>query len=221
MKKARLAVLLSGRGSNLQALIDACATPDFPAEIALVVSNRPDAAGLDRARAAGLTALAIDHKAFGKGEEGRKAFEEPLNDALSDANVDYVCLAGFMRLFTSDFTIKWRGRMINIHPSLLPSFKGVNVHERMIDTGIKIAGCTVHFVTSDMDAGPIIGQAALAVNPGETVDSLADRILQLEHRLYPACIKLLAEGKARLSANSRVTLDKKFISDETIVCPNL
>ncbi|MEO0399590.1 MAG: phosphoribosylglycinamide formyltransferase [Pseudomonadota bacterium] len=219
MAKARLAVLISGRGTNLQALIDACATPDYPAEIVLVLSNRPKAAGLDRARKANLETTIIDHKPFGSDDEGRAAFDAALDDALQAANVDYVCLAGFMRLFTADFTQRWRGRMINIHPSLLPAFKGLSVHERMIEQGVKIAGCTVHFVTSEMDAGPIIGQAASPVRPDDTAETLAARILTLEHQLYPACVRLLAEGKARISANNRVQLPADVATDASIVFP--
>ncbi|NOX94693.1 MAG: phosphoribosylglycinamide formyltransferase [Alphaproteobacteria bacterium] len=195
MAKAKLAVLISGRGSNLQSLIDAAADPDYPAEISLVISNRPKAAGLARATKAGITQTTIDHKDF----QTREDFEAALDDALRLAKVDYVCLAGFMRMLTPNFVNDWRGRLINIHPSLLPAFKGMHVHERMIDAGIKLAGCTVHFVSAEVDAGPIIGQAAIPVLPGDTADTLADRILQQEHKLYPACIRLLAETKARLS----------------------
>ncbi|MEO1016040.1 MAG: phosphoribosylglycinamide formyltransferase [Pseudomonadota bacterium] len=219
MSKTRVAILFSGRGTNLQALIDAAASDDFPAEITLALSNRPDAEGLTRARDAGVTTRVIDHKAFGKGEAARAAFEAPLQEALDAAKVDFICLAGFMRVFTSDFTRAWRGRMINMHPSLLPAFRGVSVHERTIESGAKIAGCTVHFVSSEVDAGPIIGQAALAVRPADTPETLAARILELEHRLYPTCLRLLAEGKARLGANDRVTFDASLATDEVIVTP--
>ncbi|MEM6413360.1 MAG: phosphoribosylglycinamide formyltransferase [Pseudomonadota bacterium] len=221
MTRARLAVLISGRGTNLQALLDAATTDGYPAEIALVISNRPDAAGLVRARNAGVEAIALDHKKFGKGEKGRAAFDAVLHQTLETTNVDYICLAGFMRLFTADFAQKWRGKMINIHPSLLPAFKGLNVHERMIEQGVKIAGCTVHFVSPAMDEGPIIGQAALAVRPDDTPETLADRILELEHKLYPSCVRLLVEGKARISANNRVKLPEDEATETKIVFPDL
>lgn len=197
LTKARIAVLISGRGSNLQALIDAAADPDFPGEIVLVISNRPKAQGLERAIEAGIQQETIDHKDF----ESRQDFEASINDALKIAKVDYVCLAGFMRRLTDNFASDWRGRLINIHPSLLPAFKGLHVHERMIEAGVKLAGCTVHFVSAEVDAGPIIGQAAVPVLPGDNEESLAARILEQEHRLYPACLRLLIEGKARLAGH--------------------
>lgn len=198
MPKARIAVLISGRGSNLQALIDATAEPDYPGEIVLVISNRPKAQGLERAAKAGIQQETIDHKDF----ESRQDFEAALNDALKIAKVDYVCLAGFMRRLTDSFASDWRGRLINIHPSLLPAFKGLHVHERMIEAGVKLAGCTVHFVSAEVDAGPIIGQAAVPVLPGDNEEKLAARILEQEHRLYPACLRLLIEGKARLAGHT-------------------
>lgn len=193
--EAKLAVLISGRGTNLQSLIDATAAPDFPAEIAIVISNRPKAQGLIRADKAGIPHKVIDHKDF----ETREDFETALDETLRLANVEFVALAGFMRMLTAGFVNKWRDRLINIHPSLLPSFRGLHVHERMIDAGVKLAGCTVHFVSAELDAGPIIGQAAVPVLPGDTAETLAARILEEEHKLYPACIRLLAEKKARVS----------------------
>ena len=207
MARKKLAVLISGRGSNLQSLLDAAAAKDFPAEIALVISNKPDAGGLARAEKAGVPQLTINHRDFGKGPAARAAFDGALSDALAKADIDFICLAGFMRILTEEFVERWRGKLINIHPSLLPSFKGLDVHERMIEAGVKIAGCTVHFVTAEMDAGPIIGQAAVPVMPGDDADTLAARILTEEHRLYPACVKLLAEGKARLTAKGIVEFD--------------
>jgi phosphoribosylglycinamide formyltransferase-1 len=198
MPKARIAVLISGRGSNLQALIDAASDPDYPGEIVLVISNRPKAQGLERASKAGIAQETIDHKDF----ESREDFEAAVNDALKIAKVEYVCLAGFMRRLTDGFASDWRGRLINIHPSLLPAFKGLHVHERMIESGVKLSGCTVHFVSSEVDAGPIIGQAAVPVLPGDNEEKLAARILEQEHKLYPACLKLLIEGKARLAGHS-------------------
>ncbi len=200
MKKMRVAILISGRGSNMKSLIDAAAEPAFPAEIALVISNNPEAAGLLTAGNAGIPAATIDHRPFGHGESGRRAFEAALDTALGDAGADLVCLAGFMRLLTADFAERWTGRLLNIHPSLLPAFRGLDVHARMIEAGVKIAGCTVHFVSADTDAGPIIGQAAVPVNQGDTPEGLAKRILAEEHRLYPECVRRIAAGEIRLNA---------------------
>ena len=177
MPKTPIAVLISGRGSNLQSLIDASQAEDYPAEIALVISNRSKAKGLKRAAKANIPTLVIDHKPFGDGEAARAEFDSEITRALEAANVSYVCLAGFMRLLSPQFVERWRGKLLNIHPSLLPAFKGVNVHQRMIEQGVKIAGCTVHFVTAEMDAGPIVGQAALAVRPDDTEATLSERIL--------------------------------------------
>ena len=202
MKRAKIAVLISGRGTNLQSLLDACATEDFPAEVSLVISNRPNAPGLERATKAGVTQAVIDHKEF----QSREDFDTAMNDALQVSGVDYVCLAGFMRMLSPWFVEQWRKRLINIHPSLLPAFKGLHVHERMIDAGVKIAGCTVHFVSADLDGGPIIGQAAVPVLPNDTHKTLAERILEQEHKLYPACLKILVTGGARLSAGKVLSL---------------
>lgn len=214
MAKARIAVLISGRGSNLQALIAACADPDYPAEIALVISNRPKAQGLDRAGDAGIKREVVNHKDF----QTREDFEAALNHALRTEKIDFICLAGFMRVLTANFASDWRGRLINIHPSLLPSFEGLHVHERTIDSGVKIAGCTVHFVSADVDSGPIIGQAAAPVLPGDDADKLAARILELEHRLYPACLRLLIEGKARLHGGS-VIYDSAVVATGALINP--
>lgn len=194
MAKTKLAILISGRGSNMQALIDACAQPDFPAEIALVLSNRPDAGGLDRAKEAGLPTAVVDHAGY----ETREAFEAVMSDLIEASGAQLVCLAGFMRLLTADFVNHWRDRLINIHPSLLPAFPGLHTHERAIEAGVKLHGCTVHFVRAEMDNGPIIGQAAVPVLSGDTPDTLAARVLAAEHKLYPACVKLVASGKARV-----------------------
>lgn len=207
MARKKLAVLISGRGTNLQSLLDAAARDDYPCEVALVISNRPGAAGLERAAKAGVPHKTIDHREFGKGEEGRLAFEAALTEALTEAGANIICLAGFMRIVTPKFVERWSGKLINIHPSLLPSFKGLEVHERMIEAGVKLAGCTVHFVSAEMDAGPIIGQAAVPVLPGDDARKLAARILAEEHRLYPACVKLIAEGKARLTEGGTVIFD--------------
>ena len=172
-----------------------------------------------------VTTLVIDHKKFGTKEQnyedGRPEFDAALTAALEEADVDYICLAGFMRLLTNDFVSRWRGRLLNIHPSLLPAFRGLNVHERMIDAGVKIAGCTVHFVATEMDAGPIIGQAAVPVLPGDDPKTLAARILAEEHRLYPACLRLLAEGNARLTAGNIVVLGEDVRADAALRNPNL
>ena len=195
MSKTKLAILISGRGSNMQALIEACSVPEFPAEIALVLSNRPDAGGLDRAKAAGLPTAVVDHTGY----ETREAFEAVMSDLIEASGAQIICLAGFMRLLTTDFVNDWRDRLINIHPSLLPSFPGLHTHERAIEAGVKLHGCTVHFVRAEMDNGPIIGQAAVPVLSGDTPEALAQRVLVAEHQLYPACVKLIASGKARVS----------------------
>lgn len=206
MARLKVGVLISGRGSNLQALLDAVAATDFPAEIALVISNVPGAAGLDRARAAGVPVVTIDHKKFGKGLEGKEAFEAALHRALEGAAVELVCLAGFMRLLSPAFVARWQGRLINIHPSLLPAFKGLDVHAAMLRAGVKIAGCTVHYVSAEMDAGPIIGQAAVPVLPEDTPETLAARILAEEHRLYPECVRRIALGQAPIGVDGGVAL---------------
>ena len=219
MARKKIAVLISGRGSNLQSLIDAAAAPDYPVEIALVVSNVPGAAGLERAERAGAPTATVDHRAFGKGREGRIAFEQALTAVLDNANPDLVCLAGFMRLLTDEFVTRWYGKLINIHPSLLPAFKGLDVHQRMIDAGVRIAGCTVHFVSPRMDSGPIIGQAAVPVLEGDDADALAARTLREEHRLYPACVRLLASGKARLAPSGKVVFSEDVIAGAPLLNP--
>lgn len=206
MGRLKVGVLISGRGSNLQALIDAARSPDYPAEIAIVISNVPGAAGLQRARDAAIATATIDHRTFGKGPAGKADFEGSLQAALEDARVGLVCLAGFMRLLSPAFVARWRGRLINIHPSLLPSFKGLDVHAEMLRAGVKIAGCTVHYVSAEMDAGPIIGQAAVPVLAQDTPDTLAARILAEEHRLYPECVRRIALGQAQIGADDLVRL---------------
>jgi phosphoribosylglycinamide formyltransferase 1 len=191
--KKRTAILISGRGSNMRSLVEAARTDDYPAEVVLVVSNRPDAAGIGWAIEQGLRAVVIDHKDY----PSRADFERALQSALETHEVELVALAGFMRLMTPEFVARWHDRMINIHPSLLPSFKGLHTHEQAIAAGVKIAGCTVHFVRAEMDAGPIIGQAAIPVLEGDTAETLAARILKVEHRVYPAALRLVAAGLAR------------------------
>ena len=190
--RKRVGVLISGRGSNLQALIDAARAPDFPAEIVTVISNRPGAYGLVRASEAGIAGAVIDHKAYGS----RRAFDVVLDGALREAGCDFVCNAGFMRLLTPGFVEAWRDRQINIHPSLLPAFRGLHPHERALETGVRLAGATVHFVRSEMDAGPIILQAAVPVLTGDTAETLAARVLEAEHVIYPRALALVASGQA-------------------------
>jgi phosphoribosylglycinamide formyltransferase-1 len=190
--RKRAGVLISGRGSNLQSLLDACRDPGYPAEIVLVVSNRPGALGLERAREAGVPALTIDHKAY----PSRAAFDAELDRALRDAGVEILCSAGFMRLLTAGFVEAWRDRQLNIHPSLLPAFRGLHPQQQALDAGVCISGATVHFVRAEMDAGPILAQAAVPVRPDDSVETLAARILQAEHRIYPQALALVASGAA-------------------------
>lgn len=192
MKKA-VAILISGRGSNMRALIAATQAPDYPARIACVISNREDAPGLQEARALGMPTQVIPSKGL-----NREDFEIRLNDALRQAQAEIICLAGFMRLFTPDFTRAWYGRMLNIHPSLLPAFKGLDVHQRVVESGVRYTGCTVHFVSPEMDEGPIILQAAVPVPQDATPEQVADAVLMEEHKLYPQALHLLAEGRLKI-----------------------
>jgi len=194
--KKRVGVLISGRGSNLQALIEACKAPDYPARIVLVISNVPSAQGLLRAEASLVPALTINHQDFASREE----FDAALDLALDEAGVELLCNAGFMRLHSNGFVERWRDRHLNIHPSLLPAFKGLHVHTRVLAEGVKITGTTVHFVRPEMDTGPIVAQAAVSVLPGDTPDSLAARVLNAEHRLYPLALRLVASGAVRVDA---------------------
>jgi phosphoribosylglycinamide formyltransferase-1 len=193
--KRRVAILISGRGSNMAALIQAAMAEDFPAKIALVISNRADAGGLEKAKASGVPTLTIESKPFGK---DRAAFEAGLQAALDEHRIDLICLGGFMRLFTAEFVERWYGRMLNIHPSLLPSFPGLDPHGQALSAGVKISGATVHFVIPETDAGPILMQGAVAVRDDDTPDTLAARILAIEHRIYPDALRLLAGGRTRL-----------------------
>jgi phosphoribosylglycinamide formyltransferase-1 len=192
--KKRVAVLISGRGTNMMALIEAARAPDYPAEVSLVISNRPDAQGLQRASLAGVKALAIDHRAH----KTRDAFDAAVEAALTGEGIELVCHAGFMRIQGDAFAGRWLGRQLNIHPSLLPSFRGLHPHQQALDAGVRISGCTVHFVTAQLDAGPILAQAAVPVLAGDTPQTLADRVLVAEHRLYPLALRLVAGGLARL-----------------------
>ncbi len=193
--KRRAAILISGRGSNMAALIAAAQAPDYPAEIALVLSNRPDAKGIAMARSAGLATAIVDHTQFGK---DREAFEQALQRELEARRIDIVCLAGFMRLLTPWLVSRWQGRMLNVHPALLPAFKGVDTHARALAAGVKIHGATVHFVTPEIDFGPIIAQAAVTVRDDDTTDTLAARVLSVEHEIYPLALRLVAEGRVRI-----------------------
>ncbi len=194
MARVRTGVLLSGRGSNLQALIDAAGQPGFPARIALVVSNQPEARGRRRAAEAGIATAVIDHRAY----PTRAGFEEALTAALEGAGVELAALAGFMRVLGAGFVAHWRDRLINVHPSLLPAFPGLDTHARALAAGVKLHGCSVHFVREEVDHGPIIGQAAVPVLPADDAETLAARVLRAEHRLYPACLRLVAEGRVRV-----------------------
>jgi phosphoribosylglycinamide formyltransferase 1 len=194
MAKLRVGVLISGRGSNMRALIEACADSTYPAEIVVVISNVPEAPGLAHAAAAGIATVIIDHKAYAE----RSAFDDALHAALLSRKVDLVCLAGFMRLLTEAFVDRWHDRLVNIHPSLLPAFRGLRVHERVIAYGARFSGCTVHFVRPAMDDGPIIVQAVVAVHSDDDPERLAARVLAAEHRSYPLAVRLIAEGRARV-----------------------
>jgi len=196
--KRRVAILISGRGSNMAALIDAAKSADFPAEIVAVISNRADAPGLEKAEASGIAAVVIESKPFGKDRAG---FEAVLQRALEEKKVDLICLGGFMRLFTAEFVQRWYGRMLNIHPSLLPSFPGLDPHGQALQAGVKISGATVHFVIPETDAGPIIMQGAVTVADDDTAETLSQRILGIEHRIYPEALRLLASGKLRLEGD--------------------
>ena len=195
--RVRTGVLISGRGSNMGALIEAARRADFPAEIALVLSDKPDAAGIAAARAAGVAAKALDARQFA----GKPAFEAAMTGALEAAGVEVVCLAGFMRILSAAFVERWRGRILNIHPSLLPDLKGLHTHERALAEGRAEHGCTVHFVTADLDAGPILAQARVPVLPGDDADRLAGRVLVEEHRIYPQALEAAARA-VRAAGNS-------------------
>jgi phosphoribosylglycinamide formyltransferase 1 len=196
--KRRVAILISGRGSNMAALIQAAKAADYPAEIAVVISNRPDAGGLGKAGESGIPAVVIESKPFGK---DRAAFEAVLQSALDEHRVDLICLGGFMRLLTAEFVQRWYGRMLNIHPSLLPSFPGLEPQAQALRAGVKISGATVHFVIPQTDAGPILMQGAVAVRDDDTPDTLAARILEIEHRIYPDAVRLVASGQIRLEGD--------------------
>lgn len=202
--KRRVAILISGRGSNMAALIKAAAAADYPAEIAVVISNRADAPGLQRAQASGVATAVIESKPFGKDRAG---FEAELEAMLERHGVELICLAGFMRLFTAEFVRRWYGRMLNIHPSLLPSFPGLDPHGQALRAGVKISGATVHFVIAETDAGPILMQGAVSVSDHDTAETLSERILEVEHRIYPDALRLVASGGVRLDGDICKTPD--------------
>ncbi len=209
--KLKIAILISGRGSNLQSLIDhfGPVITGSPIEIVLVLSNRPDAFGLARAKKAGIPSLVIDHKAY----PDRAAFDAAMDQAIRASGAEMVVLAGFLRLLTDGFIAGWRDKLVNIHPALLPSFKGLHTHARALEAGVRFHGCTVHFVRHEMDTGPIIAQAALPVRPEDTEESLGRRVLEAEHRLFPLALRLIAEGKVRVENERAVIDDAAFAGD--------
>lgn len=205
--RKRIGILISGRGSNMSALIDACKNPNYPAEIVTVISNVPEATGLEAAQKAGIVTATVDHKEY----PSREAFEKDLDGALRAVEVEIICSAGFMRLLTESFVEAWRDRQLNIHPSLLPAFKGLHTHERAIEAGVKLSGCTVHFVRTEMDSGPIIAQAAVPVLADDTPEELAARVLTAEHRLYPFALELVASGKTKVDGERVVFTGKQAV----------
>jgi phosphoribosylglycinamide formyltransferase-1 len=212
--KKRVAILISGRGTNMVSLAEAARAPDYPAEIVLVVSNRPNAAGIERARTLGLKTAVVDHKAFAS----REAFDEAVEAALIAEDVELVCQAGFMRIQSAAFATRWLGKQLNIHPSLLPLFKGLHPHQQALDAGVRISGCTVHFVTPELDAGPIVAQAAVPVLAGDTIAALEARILLAEHQLYPHALGLVASGAATLNGDG-VTLQTSINQGGPLLSP--
>jgi phosphoribosylglycinamide formyltransferase 1 len=216
MSRKRVAVLISGRGSNMAALIEAAKDKTYPAEIALVLSNRADAGGLLVAHAAGITTEVVEHTQFGKDRAG---FEHALQATLEKHRVEIVCLAGFMRLLSGEFVNRWQGRLLNIHPALLPAFKGLDTHKRALEAGAKVHGATVHFVVPEMDSGPIIAQGAVNVLAGDTEEALAARVLKVEHRIYPLGLKLVAEGRVQV-VDGRCLVDGAPVPDTAPQVPS-
>jgi phosphoribosylglycinamide formyltransferase-1 len=213
MSRKRVAVLISGRGSNMASLIEAAKDKNYPAEIALVLSNRPEAPGLAIAQAAGITTEVIDHTVFGK---DRAVFDGTMQAVLEEHGIDIVCLAGFMRLLTPAFVARWPQRMLNIHPSLLPAFKGLDTHSRALEAGATIHGATVHFVVAELDSGPIIMQGAVSVHKGDSEATLAARVLTIEHRIYPAALKLVAEDRVKI-VDGRCLIDGIPVPDSSSI----
>ncbi len=215
MVRKRVAILISGRGSNMAALLAAAQGPAYPAEISLIVSNQADAKGLATARAAGLATALVEHRQFAD----REAFERALQSTLETNRIDIVCLAGFMRLLTPSFVGRWQERMLNIHPALLPAFKGLDTHERALAAGVKIHGATVHFVIPEMDSGPIVAQGAVSVHDDDTADMLAARALAVEHKIYPLALRLVAEGRVRI-VDGRCLIDGAAFPDRSLIAPS-
>jgi phosphoribosylglycinamide formyltransferase-1 len=215
MSRKRVAVLISGRGSNMAALIEAAKDQSYPADIALVLSNRADAGGLVTARNNGIATEVVDHAPFGK---DRAAFDAAMQAVLEKHRIDLVCLAGFMRLLSPGFVAQWQSRMLNIHPALLPAFKGLDTHKRALQAGAAVHGATVHFVVPEMDAGPIIVQGAVAVHAGDSEDTLGQRVLAVEHRIYPAALQLVAEDRVRV-VDGRCLIDGVPVPDSSALLP--
>ena len=215
MAGLKVGILISGRGSNMAALIDASGAADFPADVVQVIANNPDAAGLSHASAAGIETRVIDHREFAD----RAGFEDAIDAALRQAGVELVCLAGFMRLLGAEFLRRWHDRVLNIHPSLLPAFRGLHAHEQAIASGVRISGCTVHIVRPEMDAGPIVVQAAVPVAADDTADTLAARVLTAEHRIYPQALRLMAEGRIRIQYD-HVLVDGAVRSTALLISPS-
>lgn len=213
--RRRAGILISGRGSNMATLVAAMADPAYPASAAVVVSNRPDAAGLALARSKGVPAIAVDHKAY----PDKAAFETAVTAVLDEHGVEIVALAGFMRILSTTFIDRWIGRLINIHPSLLPAYRGLDTHARAIADGARVAGCSVHFVVPELDAGPVIAQAVVPVLPGDDTDSLSARVLRAEHRLYPHGLALAASGRVRLDGGAAVFEGIDFDDAASLVTP--
>ena len=216
-KKKRVGILISGRGSNMVSLIEAARDPGYPAAIACVISNRPEAEGLAKAHDAGIKTQTVDHAHF----KSRTDFEAALDGALCESGVELVACAGFMRLMTPDFVERWRDRMLNIHPSLLPAFRGLHTHERVLAAGVKITGCTVHIVRPEMDEGPIVAQAAVPVLDGDTVERLAARVLEAEHKLYPHALALFASGRVQIAGEKAVGPQVSINQEKALFCPPL
>ncbi|HPF47794.1 MAG: phosphoribosylglycinamide formyltransferase [Alphaproteobacteria bacterium] len=207
-----VAVLISGGGTNLQALIDACTDETFPARIALVISNNPGVKGLERAKKAGIPTKVINHRDF----SSREAFDDKLHEALVESGSGLICLAGFMRILDARFVNRWKNKILNIHPSLLPSFKGLHTQERALEAGVRFTGCTVHFVNPELDDGPIIIQAAVAINPDDDADTLAAKVLTQEHIIYPQALKLVAEGRTMVEGSRVIIRDADYVSQMVI-----
>jgi phosphoribosylglycinamide formyltransferase 1 len=215
--KKRVAILISGRGSNMEALITAAAAQDYPAQVALVVSNKADAMGVERAAAAGVETEIVDQRLY---RGARDQFEQKLLASLRQRQVDLICLAGFMRVLSTAFVEQWQNRLLNVHPALLPAFKGIGTHARALAAGVKIHGATVHLVVPEVDSGPILVQAALAVQQGDTVETLAARVLALEHRIYPAALRMVAEERVHI-VDGRCRIDGQYEPECALIAPEI